>query len=375
MKNDPERVLVLITKLDRGGAETMLMNYYRHFDRTKLQYDFLVNREEPGAYEEEIKALGGRIYRMCPMYPQYFHRYKKEFREFLMDHPEYRIIHSNLEERSYFPLRIAKEMKIPVRIAHAHNEYRNFDMKTPMRDYFRFRLPPFITHAFACSVGAGQWLYGSKRIRHSEVTIVPNAIDPELYTFHEERRKVMRQKLRIDDRIVIGNVGRLTTQKNQSFLIEIYERIRYRFPRSVLMLVGFGDDEKNLKELVSSKGLENNVIFTGSVSNVSDYLQAMDIFVFPSLYEGLGMSLIEAQATGLQCIAADVVPRAADITGNVKFVSLHRTAQEWAQVAADTIAANTVRSGHIKELRDAQFDIDCEAIKLEKFYLDISRKI
>ena len=140
-ENTPLRVLVLDTVMDRGGAETMMMNYLRHFDRSKVTYDFLVNRDYRAAYEDEIEALGGRIYRMCPMYPQYFARYKREFRAFLKQHPEYRIIHSNLEERSYFPLRVAAEQGVLVRIAHAHNRPVGFNLKSIFREYFRMRLP------------------------------------------------------------------------------------------------------------------------------------------------------------------------------------------------------------------------------------------
>lgn len=188
-----ERVLILITSLDRGGAETMIMNYYRHIDRNKVQFDFLVNRPQEGAYEKEIRELGGRIYRMGPMYPLQFHKYKKDFRLFLQEHPEYKIIHSHLEERSYFPLRIAKEEGIPIRIAHAHNEYRGFDAKTPFRNYFRLRLKPYPTHRFACSKNAGKWLFGSQAIEHGEVTIVPNAIDANVYHFSETVRNTMRK--------------------------------------------------------------------------------------------------------------------------------------------------------------------------------------
>ena len=154
----PERVLVLDTVMDRGGAESITMNYLRAMDRTQVTYDFLVNREYKGAYEDEIERLGGRVYRMCPMYPQFFPRYKREFRAFLRSHPEYRIIHSNLEERSYFPLRIAYEEGVPVRIAHAHNRPVGYDLKSLFREYFRLRLPRYVTHRFACGPEAGAWL-------------------------------------------------------------------------------------------------------------------------------------------------------------------------------------------------------------------------
>ena len=179
--SNPERVLVLDTVMDRGGAETMAMNYLRHMDRSKVTYDFLVNRDYRAAYEDEIESLGSHVYRMCPMYPQYFGQYKKEFREFLSTHPEYRIIHSNLEERSYFPLRIAAEMGVPVRIAHAHNRPVGFNVKSIFREYFRARLPRYVTHMFACGQEAGDWLFGVKN--RDKVIQQRNAIDTALYRF------------------------------------------------------------------------------------------------------------------------------------------------------------------------------------------------
>ena len=177
--SEPVRVLVLDTVMDRGGAETMTMNYLRRMDRSKVQYDFLVNRDYKAAYEDEIAELGGKVYRMCPLYPQYFDKYKRQFRGFLKVHPEYRIIHSNLEERSYFALRIAKEMGVPVRIAHAHNRPVGFDLKSVVREYFRFRLPPYATHYFACGQEAGDWLFGVKN--RSKVIQERNAVDTALY--------------------------------------------------------------------------------------------------------------------------------------------------------------------------------------------------
>lgn len=179
--SEPVRVLVLDTVMDRGGAETMTMNYLRRMDRSKVQYDFLVNRDYKAAYEDEIAELGGKVYRMCPLYPQYFDKYKRQFRGFLKVHPEYRIIHSNLEERSYFALRIAKEMGVPVRIAHAHNRPVGFDLKSVVREYFRFRLPPYATHYFACGQEAGDWLFGVKN--RSKVIQERNAVDTALYRY------------------------------------------------------------------------------------------------------------------------------------------------------------------------------------------------
>lgn len=159
---EPIHVLVLDTVMDRGGAEAMIMNYMRNIDRDIIKFDFLTNRDYRAAYEDEIEQLGGKIYHMCPMYPKYFRQYKKEVYNFLKEHPEYKIVHSNLEERSYFPLKEAKKAGVPVRISHSHNRPLGVDLKLIMRYYFRFMLKYYNTHMFACGIEAGDWLYGKK---------------------------------------------------------------------------------------------------------------------------------------------------------------------------------------------------------------------
>ncbi|RYQ14837.1 glycosyl transferases group 1,glycosyl transferase group 1 [Bifidobacterium pseudolongum subsp. globosum] len=362
-----ERVLNLITSLDRGGAETMIMNYYRHIDRNKVQFDFLVNREQTGAYEAEIQSLGGHIYRMGPMYPGQFGKYKKDFRNFLREHPEYRIIHSHLEERSYFPLRIAKEEGVPVRIAHAHNAYRGFNAKTIFRDYFRHRLPPYPTHKFACSDEAAIWLYGNDALQRNEVKIINNAIDSELYTFSQEKRNEIRKKLDINNTLILGNVGRLTHQKNQSFLIDILSSIKKLHTNAKLLIIGEGELAHELKAHAAAKGIDRDVIFTGSIPNVYDYLQAMDAFVFPSLFEGLGISLIEAQAVGLPAFASDAITQSVNISGKVHFLPLTSGADYW---AAQILDHYQERFYSQDMLRKHHYDIEHEAAKLQNFYLE-----
>lgn len=363
-----ERVLNLITSLDRGGAETMIMNYYRHIDRNKVQFDFLVNREQTGAYEAEIQSLGGHIYRMGPMYPGQFGKYKKDFRNFLREHPEYRIIHSHLEERSYFPLRIAKEEGVPVRIAHAHNAYRGFNAKTIFRDYFRHRLPPYPTHKFACSDEAAIWLYGKDALQHNDISMIHNAIDGKLYAFSPMTRDDMRNQLGLGDALVLGNIGRLVEQKNQTFLIDVFVAVRQRHPNTKLLILGEGPLEQHLKAHATAKGVKDDVIFTGSVPNVPNYLQAADVFLLPSLFEGLPVSPIEAQAAGLPSFASDSITRSSDISEDVQFLPLQRGAEFW----AETILNHTPTSRHIPQdmLSRHHYDIVSEAKKLQDFYLE-----
>lgn len=372
----PLRVLVLDTVMDRGGAETMMMNYLRHFDRSKVAYDFLVNRDYRAAYEDEIEALGGRIYRMCPMYPQYFGRYKREFRNFLEQHTEYRIIHSNLEERSYFPLRIAAEKGIPVRIAHAHNRPVGFNLKSIFREYFRMRLPKYVTHMFACGTEAGDWLYGEKS--RDRVIQQRNAIDTSAYRYDAAIATQVREEFGVTDSgtFVLGHVGRFFPQKNHTFLIDIFAEVHKRHPNSVLWLVGGGELNDALKNQIKAKvddlGLSGAVEFLGVRGDVNRLLQGMDSFILPSLYEGLPVTMIEAQASGLPCTISDRVPEQCDVTGNVQIIGLNATPAEWAKRILDQHAeyAGTNRTGGTDKVTKAGFDIKANAEWLQRFYVD-----
>ncbi|WP_236023530.1 glycosyltransferase [Bifidobacterium miconis] len=384
----PTRVLVLDTVMDRGGAETMMMNYLRHMDRGKVTYDFLVNRDYRAAYEDEIEALGGRVYRMCPMYPQYFGRYKKEIRSFLKAHSEYRIVHSNLEERSYFGLREAAKLGVPVRIAHAHNRPVGFDVKSVFREYFRLRLPRYVTHMFACGEEAGDWLFGAKN--RGRVIQQRNAIDTSLYRYDPAVAAKVRAEFGAgSDTFVLGHVGRFFPQKNHEFLIDIFAALHRIRPNSELWLVGGGelnDELKNrMREKVASLGLDDAVRFLGVRSDVNRIMQGMDAFVLPSLFEGLPVTMIEAQAAGLPCTISDRVPVQCDVTGNVQVVALDAAPEEWAKrilaqaesyygscvtVAGDGAAYAAKRERGPELVTKAGFDITANAEWLQRFYLD-----
>lgn len=320
-------VLVLITVMDRAGAETMMMNYLRNINREKIHMDFLINREQKADYEDEIEKLGGRIYHMCPIYPGKFYRYKKEFRNFLEEHSGYDVIHSNLEERSYFAFKIAKKMGIPVRVAHAHSAPCGRNMKMIMRLYFRRKLQKYCTHKVACGEKAAKWLFGSdadlvemesfvKGEKHSKNTVVlmKNAVDTDKFSYSTDVREKVRKKMKISrDTLVIGHVGRFTHDKNQSFLIDIFKNVNILNKKSAMMLIGGGKpkEEISYKEEIERKvqqsGLKGKVKLLGVREDINELMQAMDILVMPSRTEGFPVTLVEAQAVGLCCLVSDAV--------------------------------------------------------------------
>lgn len=361
------RWLNMFTIMDRGGAETMVMNYYRHIDRTKVQFDFLVHREQRGAYDDEIERMGGRIYRMCPVYPQNFSRYKRDLRTFFRAHPEYKIIHSHMSELGYFAFREAERQGVPVRICHAHNAPHGFDAKMIIRTYFKKRMMPYLTHLFMCGEESGKWLYGDKN--KSRFIMLNNAIDAAVYSFDASKREEMRRQLGLTGELVIGHVGRFNPQKNHAFLLDIFAALLKKEPNAVLLLVGGGADMPKIQAKVQELGIAERVRFLGVRSDVADLMQAMDVFVFPSLYEGLPVTMVEAQASGLPCIISDKVPPECILTeGLVNIMPLSASPEAWAEKILTMRAVP--RTDLREEIAAHGFDITTEAVKLQEFYLD-----
>lgn len=367
MTRQPIRVLNMFTIMDRGGAETMVMNYYRHIDRTKVQFDFLVHREQRGAYDDEIERMGGRIYRMCPVYPQNFSRYKRDLRTFFRAHPEYKIIHSHMSELGYFAFREAERQGVPVRICHAHNAPHGFDAKMIIRTYFKKRMMPYLTHLFMCGEESGKWLYGEKN--KTRFIMLNNAIDAAVYSFDASKREEMRRQLDLTDELVVGHVGRFNPQKNHAFLLDIFAALLKKEPNAVLLLVGGGEGMPKTQAKAQELGIAERVRFLGIRSDVADLMQAMDVFVFPSLYEGLPVTMVEAQASGLPCIISDKVPPECILTdGLVNIMPLSASPKAWAE---KILAMRAIpRTDRREEIAAHGFDITTEAVKLQEFYLN-----
>lgn len=364
----PIRVLQCFTIMNRGGAETMIMNYYRNIDRNKVQFDFLVHREEKGAYEDEIKQLGGRIYRMPSIHPKNFKRYKKEISKFLREHKEYKIIHGNFSELGYFLYKEAKKQGIPTIIVHAHNYSNVFDIKSIFRFYWKHAMRAYVTHMFTCSEVAAKWLFGKKLAEKS--IMLNNAIDSKNFLFNKEKSINMKKKLGLENKLVIGHVGRFNIQKNHDFIIDVFKEIISKNNDSVLVLVGTGELEEKIKMKVKNNNLTDSVIFLGNRPDINDIMQAFDIFLFPSIFEGLGVVLIEAQASGLKCFTSkDAVPMEAKVTDLLSYISLKDGAKVWAKEILK-YKDGYERNNTFNEIVKNNYDIKNNAKWLEEFYLN-----
>lgn len=366
---EPIRVLNLFTILNRGGAETMVMNYYRHIDRSRVQFDFLVHREERGAYEDEIESLGGHIFRMMPVRPWTAVSYRRAIRVFFAEHPEYHILHAHMSELGLYAFEEAKRAGIPVRICHAHNAPHGIDFKSPVRWYMKTRMRPYITHRFMCGYESGLWLFG-KKYQDSFIQM-NNAIDAARFRFDTARRAAVRQSLELsDDILTVGHVGRFCYQKNHPFLIDAFASVRRQIPNAVLLLVGDGEDRGAMEARVRDKGLSGAVRFLGTRTDIPDLLQAMDVFAFPSHFEGLSVASVEAQAAGLPCLISDGIPIECKKTDLVHVLPLGAGADAWgAELARLARESRETRRDMSEEIRAAGFDIAENARWLQNFYL------
>lgn len=355
------RVLQVVTNMDRGGLETMLMNYYRHIDRTKVQFDFLTHRQERAAYDDEIEALGGRIYRLPRLVP-WSKSYLSELNRFFDEHPEYKIIHVHQDCLSSVILKAAAKHDVPVRIAHSHSANQDKNIKYPIKLWYKRKIPRHATHLFACGKEAGDWMFSG-----AQYQIVNNAIDAAAYTYDADKRGELRRQLVLADELVIGHVGNFTQPKNHPFLLEIFTALLKKEPNAVLLLVGGGEEMSQIREKAQKLGIAEHVHFLGVRSDVADLMQAMDVFVFPSLYEGLGIALIEAQAAGLPCVVSDTIPHEAYLTDLVDSESLSAPVEKWAEKILEKRAIP--RTDRRAEIAARGFDITTEAVKLQEFYL------
>mgnify|MGYP002463249260 CR=1 FL=1 len=291
----PVRILMLFTIMNRGGAETMVMNYYRHIDRNRVQFDFMVHRQEQGVYDDEIKTMGGKIYRMIPLHPFTFGTYRKQISDFFDQHPEYRIIHGHCSESGYFVYREAARRAVPVIIAHAHNAHALFDTKWLFRTYFKHAMRPYLTQGFTCGKEAARWLLGNELGK--KAILQRNAIDTLLYRFDEVVRLEVRQELHLpEDATVVGHVGRFNRQKNHEFLLEVFHKYVQELNSTAhLLLVGTGKLQKVIQKKIQQFRLTDQVHLLGERPDVNRLLQAMDLFLFPSFMEGLSVSMVEAR--------------------------------------------------------------------------------
>ena len=366
----PLRILHVVVNMNRGGAETLIMNLYRNLDRTKVQFDFLTCKE--GVFDEEIVELGGKVHRV-PYITDVGHMgYMKALNTFFASHQEYRIVHSHMDKMSGFVLRSAKKAGIPIRIAHSHNTSSEGGAAAKMYKWYAGKfISSCATHLLACSNAAAQWLFVDQA---GTARILKNGIECDRFAFSSNIRKQVREELQLhEDTFVVGHVGRFAHQKNHSFLIDIFAQLIKLKPNSILLLAGDGplriESEKKVEEL----NLRNNVKFLGIRSDIEKLLQAFDVFVFPSVHEGLPVTIIEAQGAGLPCMISDAITEEVDMGMNLVEHFPLTDKKIWIEKLKSISVRSLPRDILDQALSKKGYDIKNTAELTQDFYLAVSR--
>lgn len=363
------RILHVIGAMDRGGAETMIMNFYREIDKSNFQFDFLVHETRDCDFNQEIRRLGGRIYSV-PRYKIYnYVSYKKHICDFFENHHDYDIVHGHICSCINIYLGVAKKYGIKT-IAHSHASNFGVSLDTLFTKAVSFRTRYLADFFFGCSRQAGMDRYGKEIVNSNKFDVLNNGIKTELYLFNNHKRQKIRNELGIEDKIVVGHVGRFTYAKNHEFVIKVFKEIYGMNKDSVLLLFGRGELEDQIREQVRQEGLEKQVYFMGVVENIYDYLNAMDVFIFPSRFEGLGIALVEAQASGLPCVINNALPKEAVILKDVCKLSLKVGENIWA-VACLKLVGETERYQCNLQIKESGYDIEAETLRLEKIYFQL----
>ena len=353
--SEPIRVLHIFKTLSPGGIETLVMNIYRAIDRDKIQFDFALTGGEKTFYDDEVLSLGGRIFYFDPK-----KSIERNLSEVFKTKGPFRVMHSHVYFYSGVVLRCAARYNIPVRIAHAHNTSfgQQYTIKRRIYEWLMRRwILRYATDMFGCSEDACRFVFGKNCMKDPRCRVLHNGFDVKAYSFNSEKRNTIREHYHIQEtQLVVGHVGRFEIQKNHNQLIDIFAEIHAVRSDSVLLMVGRGTLMEEIKEKCERLGLLDSCRFAGAQKDTPSYYSAMDVFLFPSLYEGLGSVLIEAQANGLSVVTTkDLVPKDIDVTGRASFVALNAPAEKWAKEVLK--AENEHRADRDKSVAIEDYDI------------------
>lgn len=387
--SEPVRILHVLGKLNMGGAESRIMDLYRNIDRDKIQFDFVVHTTEHCYFDDEVAELGGRIFSV-PRFKIYnLLEYKKAWAELLEAHTssdgnsEFKMIQGHMTSTAAIYLPIAKECGIKKTIAHARSAGVDAGLKGKMTRILRRNLSKKADELFTCSKIAGISVFGNEAVEAGKVRFIPNAIDVKRFAYNEDTALSLRKELGIDDKLVIGHVGRFHYAKNHEYLLRIFRDLCEDISilegemadiEPVLLLIGEGPRLREMKALAIELNIADKVMFLGNKSNIYDYYQAFDYFLYPSRYEGLPGTVVEAQAAGLPILMSDEICDEVMVTDLVEAMSIKLPTGDWAEAIMKDINDGRVlladRNGYDIKMAEAGFDIKEQAHIIEEFYLN-----
>lgn len=358
---EPIRVLQMIASLYSGGSQAMLMNIYRNIDRTKVQFDFIIEHPEYDYYLSEIESLGGKVYTLPAFKGSNLKEVKDAWNKFFIEHPEYKILHSHSRSHASIYLPIARKYGLKT-IIHSHNTSNGSGIKAIVKNIMQYPLRFQADYYIGCSIKAGEWLFGERIVNSNKFFVLNNAIDADKFRFNEKIRDEYRKEFNVIDKTVYLQVGSLSKQKNHLFSIEVFNKLSKVKDNIVLYVAGVGDLKQDIEAKIREFGLEEKVILLGRRSDISNLLQMVDCYIMPSIYEGLSVAAVEAQASGITCILSDTVSKEVKISDNCEFLPLE--VDKWVNRLNSTF--NRIDS--YKQIKDAGYDVKDSAKKMQEFY-------
>ncbi|GLX67321.1 glycosyltransferase family 1 protein [Paenibacillus glycanilyticus] len=377
MSHTKIKVLHVVGRMHPGGIETLLMNVYRNIDRDKYEFHFAVQSAEPSFYDDEIRELGGTIF-VQPPPKDGIRSFRKQLMANMKKYGPYAAVHSHVFGFSGYVLKLAEQLDVPVRISHSHNTSDSKSssvLRNLYRTYMRSLISRYSTNMLGCSRAACESLFGTTCWKDGRVDVFPNAITLAPYeSLERENRQELRRRFgAAEDELLIGHIGRFSKQKNHALLLDSFASLIKLRPNARLLLCGDGPLRAEMEEKARTLGIAGKVQFLGLRKDVPELLGALDAFVLPSLYEGLGIVLIEAQAAGVPCLISEEVPREADLRiGLIERLALSDSPERW----AEALVTLSERKGHgggewqerATALGERGYDIRVSAAKLERLY-------
>lgn len=362
------RIAIIVGKMDSGGKKNLIMEYYRHIDRNKIQFDFICDSDSQAIPIEEIEALGGRIYKISPY--QHIVKNMLDMRKIFKEN-KYMIVHAYNSTMNLFPMMIAKQCGIPVRISESLSMAHENDWKTILKKMLRPMSKCFANYYMACGNDCGRWQFGNKLFDAGKVDVFKTAINTQFNAYNPEVREKTRKDFGWENKIVIGHIGRFTAQKNSVHMLEIFAAVVKREPRAVLCLIGDGELKEKMMTKIQELGIERQVDYLGRREDIQQFYNAMDCFILPSLYEGLPVVGLEAESCGLPMFFSSEITKEANACELGHFIALDENVDVWAEEIIKACYENIpVRRSHAEEVRNAGFDSKFEAMRLQKYYFD-----
>ena len=357
----PIRVLQMIASLYSGGSQAMLMNLYRNIDRSKVQFDFIVEHPEYNYYLSEIESLGGKVYTLPAFKGSNLKEVKDAWNKFFIEHPEYKILHSHSRSHACIYLPIAKKYGLKT-IIHSHSTSNGKGLKAIVKNIMQYPLRFQADYYMACSKKSGEWLFGKRVVNSDKFFLLNNAVDADKYRFNKKIRDEYRKEFDVENKTVFLQVGSLLIHKNHAFSIEVFNELSKIKDDAIMFFAGVGALQSDIEAMIKKYSLEDKIILLGRRNDVNNLLQMADCYIMPSFYEGLSVAAVEAEASGITCLFSDTISREIKISDNCEFLPLE--VDKW----ADRFNKSFNRIDSYKQIKDAGYDVKDSAKKMQEFY-------